>query len=436
MEYDLLENREFKDWLVKLRRDFHRYPEPGWLEYRTTVRIIEELEQIGIPVIWGRDLYDADCRLGLPEPEEDRAAVRRAIEETQREDLIAGMAGGFTGAMAVIEGKQTGPAVGIRVDIDSNELEESEAPEHRPAREGFASVHRGNMHGCGHDGHAAIGLGAARILCANREKLGGTVYLFFQSAEEGGRGAQAVVKKGLLSNLNYFYGGHIGINQAPFGTISASTYGFMAGTKFDVEFCGRASHAGKAPEEGANAIAAAAGAVLNLLAISRSGKGISRVNVGKIQGGSGRNVIPDYALLKAETRGGSPEVSAYMYERAMSVCRGAAQMYGCDMNCRIMGESRNAECDGEMVRFVERSAAELREIKEIIPASDMGAGENITFMMNEVSRKGGQATFMLLGADIKAPHHSSTFDFDERVIPLAARLFAKLALDLKSEKRK
>lgn len=111
-------------------------------------------------------------------------------------------------------------------------------------------------------------------------------------------------------------------------------------------------------------------------------------------------------------------------------------MYGCDMNCRIMGESRNAECDGEMVRFVERSAAELREIKEIIPASDMGAGENITFMMNEVSRQGGQTTFMLLGADIKAPHHSSKFDFDERVIPLAARLFAKLALDLKSEKRK
>ena len=84
MEYDLLENREFEDWLVKLRREFHRYPEPGWLEYRTTVRIIEELEQIGIPVIWGRDLYAADCRLGLPEPEEDRAAVRRAIEETKR----------------------------------------------------------------------------------------------------------------------------------------------------------------------------------------------------------------------------------------------------------------------------------------------------------------------------------------------------------------
>lgn len=430
MEYDLLENQEFEDRLVELRRDFHRYPEPGWLEYRTTVKIIDELEKMGLPLVWGRDLYEADCRLGLPEPEEDRAAVRRAVEETGREDLIAGMAGGFTGAMAVIAGAGKGPAVGIRVDIDSNELEESADREHRPAREGFASAHRGCMHGCGHDGHAAIGLGAARILCANRDKLNGTVYLFFQAAEEGGRGAQAVVKKGLLTNLDYFYGGHIGINQAPLGTVSASTYGFMAGTKFDVEFTGRASHAGKAPEEGANAVGAAASAVLNLLAISRSGKGISRVNVGKIQGGSGRNVIPDRALIKAETRGGSREVSAYMFRRAMSVCRGAAEMYGCGMNYKIMGESQDAQCDGELARFVERSAAGLPGIREIIPAADMGAGENITFMMNEVSGHGGRTTFMLLGADIKAPHHSARFDFDEGVLPLSARLFAKLALDL------
>ncbi len=430
MEYDLLENREFEAWLVELRRDFHRYPEPGWMEYRTTVKIIEELERLGIPMVWGRDLYEADCRLGLPEQEEDRRAVRRAVEETGREDLIAKMAGGFTGAMAVIEGAKKGPAVGIRVDIDSNELEESADLAHRPAREGFSSVHRGCMHGCGHDGHTAIGLGTARILWANRDKLLGTVYLFFQAAEEGGRGAQAVVKKGLLAHLDYFYGGHIGINSAPLGTISASTYGFMAGTKFDVEFTGRASHAGKAPEEGANAVGAAASAVLNLLAISRSGKGISRVNVGKIQGGSGRNVIPDYALLKAETRGGSREVSDYMFDRAVNVCRGAAQMYGCGMAYRIMGESRDAACDKELALFVQRSASELAGIRQVIPASDMGAGENITFMMNEVKSRGGRTTFMLLGADIKAPHHSAKFDFDEGVIPLSARLFAKLALDL------
>lgn len=428
-----MESTAFDRKLIALRRDFHRYPEPAWLEYRTTVKIIEHLQELGLRPRWGREIHQADARMGLPGADTDAAWRARAVEETGREDLIREVAGGFTGAVVEIPGALPGPSVGVRVDIDSNDLTEGEDPAHRPAREGFASRHPGAMHSCGHDGHTAIGLGLAELLTARRDRLRGKVTIFFQAAEEGGRGAQSLVARGLLDHIDYFYSGHIGINDAPVGTVSASTYGFMSGTKFDVTFLGRAAHAGKAPEEGRNALAAACNAVLNLLAISRSGKGISRVNVGMMEGGSGRNVIPDHARICAEARGGSQEVSDYMLDRALRVCRAAAEMYECGMEYEIRGRSVTTRCDPELAGLVARRARELPGIREVPMASDIGAGENVTFMMNRVRERGGKATFLLLGGDIRAPHHSKLFDFDEDVIPLAARLFADIALGLGEE---
>lgn len=428
-----MERSSFAEELIALRRDFHRYPEPAWLEYRTTVKIIESLEGMGLHPRWGREIHREEARLGLPDPETDRLWRARAIEETGRADLIGGMAGGFTGAVVEIPGALPGPSIGVRVDIDSNDLTESAEEDHRPAREGFASCHPGAMHACGHDGHAAIGLGLARLLAARQKELRGKVTIFFQAAEEGGRGAQSLVARGLLEGIGYFYSGHIGINTAPVGTVSASTYGFMAGTKFDVSFTGRAAHAGKNPEEGRNALAAACNAVLNLLAIPRSGKGVSRVNVGMMEGGSGRNVIPDHARICAEARGGNQEVSDYMLERSMAVCKAAAGMYQCGMEWEVRGRSVTARCDRELADLAARCARRLPGVEEVLPASDMGAGENVTFMMNEVQRQGGKATFLLLGGGIKAPHHSRGFDFDEAVLPLAAELFAEMALELGGE---
>lgn len=431
-----MESTAFDQKLIALRRDFHRYPEPAWLEYRTTVKIIEHLQELGLRPRWGREIHRADARMGLPGADTDAAWRARAVEETGREDLIREMAGGFTGAVVEIPGALPGPSVGVRVDIDSNDLTEAEDPAHRPAREGFASRHPGAMHSCGHDGHTAIGLGLAELLAARRDRLRGKVTIFFQAAEEGGRGAQSLVARGLLDHIDYFYSGHIGINDAPVGTVSASTYGFMSGTKFDVSFLGKAAHAGKAPEEGRNALAAACNAVLNLLAISRSGKGISRVNVGMMEGGSGRNVIPDHACICAEARGGNQEVSDYMLDRALRVCRAAAEMYECGMEYEIRGRSVTTQCDPELAELVARRARELPGIREVPMASDIGAGENVTFMMNRVRERGGKATFLLLGGDIRAPHHSKLFDFDEDVIPLAARLFADIAIGLGEEGRR
>lgn len=430
MCYDLLDTKEFDNRLIELRRDFHKYPEPGWLEYRTTVRIIEILTNLGVPVLWGKDIHASSAMMGLPSKEKQVAAMDRAIKETGRADMISQMSEGFTGVVGVIEGTLPGPTIAIRVDIDANDLTESDDTSHRPVREGFASIHPESMHACGHDAHIAIGLGVAEILSKNKNKLRGKVKIIFQAAEEGGRGACSLVESGLFEGVDYFFGGHIGLNEAPYGTVAASTYGFLSGVKFDVTFSGKAAHAGKAPEEGRNAIAAAATAVLNLLAISRSGKGVSRVNVGTLHGGTGRNVIPDKAFMRAEVRGINKEVSDYMFDNALRVCKAAADMYQCQFSYEIVGKSENALCNMDFAKFVQKTAMSFGEISNALEASDLGAGENVTFMMNDVQRRGGKATFMLLGADIIAPHHSKFFDFNEKVIPLGARLYAKLVFDI------
>ena len=242
---------ELERELTALRREFHQYPESGWTEFRTTVRIIEELEKLGLSVRYGSAIHVREKMFGLPKPEVLDACWQRAAEETNRHGLLETMRFGYTGCVAVIEGALSGPTVGIRVDIDCNEVEESADPVHIPAAEGFRSLHSGCMHACGHDAHAAIGIGIAKLLCANRDRLRGQVVLAFQPAEEGLRGAASLTEAGVFDACDILFGLHVGLLDAPVGTVAASCGGFLASSKFDVMFHGRAAHAGLDPVPGA-----------------------------------------------------------------------------------------------------------------------------------------------------------------------------------------
>ena len=117
----------FEQELISLRREFHRYPEICWTEFRTTARIIEELEKLGLPVTYGRAVHAEEKMLDLPEPAELEACMERAKAEGARPDLVDAMAGGFTGCMTVIEGALPGPVTGVRVDMDALTIREVEA---------------------------------------------------------------------------------------------------------------------------------------------------------------------------------------------------------------------------------------------------------------------------------------------------------------------
>lgn len=135
------------------------------------------------------------------------------------------------------------------------------------------------------------------------------------------RGAHAMVESGIVDDVDYMLGAHFGFKMRKTGTVACNVTGFLATSKYDARFQGVPAHAGAAPEQGKNALLAAACATLNLHAISRHSAGASRINVGRLDAGSGRNVIGDKALLCLETRGATSEINAFMETEAQRIIK-------------------------------------------------------------------------------------------------------------------
>lgn len=416
--------------LISLRREFHKYPELSGLEYRTTARIMEELTKLGIPVRFGPSIHDDEKLFFRPGAEEMEFSINRAREEGASDDVLEVMRGGYTGCIAEIEGSKPGPTIGIRVDIDALAIQETMDANHVPVAEQFVSVHENCMHACGHDAHAAIGIGVAKLLCANRDSLCGKVILVFQPGEEQLMGAASMTEAGAVSECDYLFGVHVGLRDMPVGTVSASVTGLLAITKFDVTMHGEAAHAGVMPDKGKNALAAAATAALNLLAISRHHEGTSRINVGVLSAGTVRNAIPNIAKLEFETRGATTEINAYMAERALRICRAAADMYECRTETKTMGAAGSAECDAELVQRAVGILSGVEGVERVITGFDFGGSEDVATMMETVQARGGQATELIIGTPLVASHHNDHFDLDERVVGIGARCLAQLALNI------
>ncbi len=116
------------------------------------------------------------------------------------------MKGGFTGVVATLDTGKPGPTIAFRVDIDALPILESAANSHVPSQLGFRSKHEGAMHACGHDSHAAIGLGLAQQLMERKEMLKGKIKIIFQPAEEGARGGSVIAESSHLDDVDFFYG--------------------------------------------------------------------------------------------------------------------------------------------------------------------------------------------------------------------------------------
>ena len=410
------------------RRDFHRYAESGWQEFRTAAKVAEVLHGLGYALALGRDVVDADSRMGLPDDATLAAAYRRAREQGAPARWLPAFEGGFTGIVATLDTGRPGPTLGFRVDMDALDLEEDRSGDHRPSREGFASCNGGMMHACGHDGHTAIGLGLAKVLMHFRDGLCGTLRLIFQPAEEGTRGARAMVAAGALDGLDCFTAIHLGTG-VPAGTVVCGADNFMATSKFDARFTGVAAHAGGNPEEGRNALLAAAQAALGLHAIAPHSAGASRVNVGVMQAGSGRNVVPSSALLKVETRGETEAINQYVLDRAQAAVRGAAAMYGVGVEMQMMGAATACAPSPAWVARLQTLAARVPGVTDAIASAAAPAGsEDATLMMARVQAGGGQASYMIFGTRLAAGHHHERFDFDEETLATAVNALARIAL--------
>jgi aminobenzoyl-glutamate utilization protein A len=414
--------------LVRVRRDFHRFAERGWMEVRTAGRIIRTLEALGWDVEYGRAVIDADARMGVPPDDTLASELQRALDQGADPDLAAELQGGFTGVVATLRGRHPRPLIAVRFDIDANNGDESSAADHRPFADGFASANEGAHHNCGHDGHTAIGLGLARVLAERRDTLPVDVRLIFQPAEEGVRGAAAMVAAGVVKDVDVFLGCHIGFQAQRVGHVIAGYRNLLASTKFDVEFTGRTAHAAMAPHEGRNGLLAAATAVQGLYAISRHGDGETHVNVGYVTGGEprgeARNAIPARATLRGEVRGSTNAVADYMFRRARQVIEHAAGMHDVEFSLDVVGRSPAANSDQALAAIVSTAAAEIPGIDEVSQSADFHASDDVTAMMVAIQAQGGHAAYVGIGSRLDSGHHTPRFDFDERALRIAVDLLA------------
>ena len=426
------EAMEMKDEMIRQRRDFHAHPETAWTEFRTTSLIAEELQKLGYEVLMGSDILDEGARMMVPDEKTLKQCAQRAIKEGANPVLVDRMKGGMTGCVGIMHFAKPGKTVALRFDIDSLFVAEDPAPSHRPSALGFQSKHPGLMHACGHDGHATIGLGVAKVLMSIKDSLHGTMKLIFQPAEEGVRGAKSIVENGHLDGVDYLIGSHVSdkADDDPAVVIPGS-HGSLATTKYDVFFHGVSAHAGGSPEKGKNVMPAVATAILNLYGIPRNSAGMSRINVGTVVAGSGRNVIADVAKMEIEVRGETTEINQYMEEYAKNIIEGAAKMHGCTSEMKVMGSAYSLTSDQALMDRVRRVCEE----KLHLPVSETtssrnGGSEDVSYMMRRVQEQGGQATFMRILTKESAPGHNRRFDFDEQALPNAVKVFCGTVYDI------
>jgi len=419
------------DRLVTLRRDLHRHPEVGWTEFYTTARIVEELERIGVDELHlGPEVLARDARLGVPDEERIEAAYQRALEAGAEEAVLERLTGGYTGAVAVVE-RGEGPTVALRVDIDGLPREESTDADHHPASEGFRSEHEGEMHACGHDAHATIGIGVLEAM--EESDFQGTLKLLFQPAEEVIGGGKPMAESGHLDDVDYLLALHVGLDH-PTGEVVAGIDGFLAVTQFRAEFEGEPAHAGAAPDRGRNAVQAMATAVNGLYAIPRHHEGATRVNAGDVGGGATTNIVPEEAYVAGEVRGATTDLRDYVAERARDVVEHAAGAHGCESTFEVHGEAPSAESDEELVAVVHDVATTTEGVDSPVRRGELGGSEDATYLMQHVQDRGGRAAYVGIGTDHPGGHHTATFDVDETSIPIGIAVVSEAIQRIAAER--
>ena len=426
---------KYHEETIKTRRDFHQYAERGWLEVRTASIIARQLEKLGYEVLAGKEVIKADARMGVPPLKILDLTHIRAIKQGADEEYADRVRDGFTGVVGILRNGE-GPTVAIRFDIDALGVIEDNSDSHIPAKEDFISRNKEAMHACGHDGHAAIGLTVAKILIDIKKYLHGTIKLIFQPAEEGVRGAKCMAESGILDDVDYIYAAHIMPRVDDYDLFFGMNESF-ATTKLDVIYHGVATHAAESPQYGKNAVLSAANCILNLHAIPRNSDGQTRVNVGCVHAGTGRNVIPETAMLEVEVRGVTSELNRYMEIHARDIINASALMQDTAVEVKEMGQAYALECDDDFMNQIRNIMKKNLTDLKLPPdnLSPLGGSDDFSYMMERVQAHGGKATYLKLLTDVKASPHNASFDFNEEILEKGPRIMASIAYSLLKGKK-
>ena len=313
--------------LVAQRRDFHKFAEKGWFEMRTSSIIARKLTEMGYEVLVGDQVCKKDARMGVPSDEELEEQYERAVAQGADPEFVKYTKGGMTGVIGILRCGE-GPTVAMRFDIDALGVFEEKDKSHRPACEGFGSVNEGFMHACGHDGHATIGLGVAKVLMSIKDSLHGTMKLIFQPAEEHmGAGELVDCNFTQVAKPDAF----IGLHVSP--EIDAGSIGLKKGPAnasndfFNIKIKGKGGH-GAHPENCIDPVVISGYVITQLqTVISRENYPVypGVLTIGSIHGGTVNNIIPDYVEMHGTLRSLDPDCRKKMMAAIDRVVKGCAK---------------------------------------------------------------------------------------------------------------
>ena len=386
---DIKEKAEnIKDYIIEMRRHFHQNPELSLEEFETTKKIVNELEKMGIEVSTFKD--------------------------------------GLTGCIGTIKGAKEGKTLLLRADIDALSVHEKTNLE-------FASRVDGKMHACGHDCHAAMLLGVAKILSEMKDKFSGNIKLFFQAAEEIGLGAKLSIEQGVMDNVDACYGVHVTprfespkINMQ-YGERMAATDVF----KLTVE--GTSSH-GSSPHLGHDAIVASAAIITALQTI------VSRINnplkpavvtIGTIKGGQRFNIIANEVIMDGNVRTFDEifrkEIETHIREIAESV----AKAHSCTAKLEYRyGTGVVLNKDKNLVDIAQNAVKKLYGEDSLVEMEKITGGEDFSLLMEKAP-----GIFGYIGTkNTKVPgsekiNHHECFTVDEDALIRGTAVAVQFALD-------
>jgi aminobenzoyl-glutamate utilization protein A len=166
-------------------------------------------------------------------------------------------------------------------------------------------------------------------------------------------------------------------------------------------------------------------AVQNLHAIPRHESGATRINAGKVGGGTASNIVPEEAYIQGEVRGETTELMAYTRDHARRVVESAAAMHDCEVSIDHDGEAPSAESDEFLVERVAASAERSDRVTDVLRRDSLGGSEDATFLMRRVQEQGGKAAYVGIGTDHPGGHHTATFDVDEASLAIGVEILTE-----------
>ncbi len=373
-----------KDWLVEIRRTMHVHPELGFEEVETSKLVSEWLEKFGLQ-------------------------VRRGLAKT--------------GVVGLLQGTEPGKTVALRADMDGLPLDEANFVP-------YASKIKGKMHACGHDAHVAILLGVARVLSSVRDQVKGNIKWIFQPAEEGGSGGKLMVDGGILENpkVDAIFSSHV-FPSLSFGRIGIyEREGCAAENRFTITIIGKGGH-GAYPHLSKDPILAAGHLITQIHSIvSRDINPIDSgvITVGRINGGTASNIIPDEVELVGTVRSLTPSVREALKSGIERVTRGVADSFGMDYRFDFEYGYPVLMNDPTMSGLVASVCSEAigKENVEVLKPT-MGA-EDFAYYLEKVPGALFRLGIRNEGKGIIYPCHSSRFDIDEEVLPFGVEMFVRI----------